>query len=63
MKRYLKYVKGKDGRLRMFGYEDNGLTKSLYGICYSSDFKEIEFLPNDYNKSAQELIEGGFNGE
>ncbi len=64
MKRYLKWIKGKDGRLRVFGYLDDDSVKQLFGICYSSDFQTLEILPKEYSYSAQELIdlEGGSNG-
>lgn len=56
MKRYLKYKKGEDGKLRMYGYEDNGITQSLYGICYSKDFKEVEIIPNE-KLDAQSILD------
>jgi len=57
MKRYLKWVKGKDGKLRMYGYVEEDNIKSIYGLCYAKDFQDyVEIVPMECNMNAQELI-------
>ena len=60
MKRYLKWFKGKDGKLRMYGYTDEDNIKTIYGLAYVKDFQDyVEIVPIETklkDMDAQELI-------